>query len=395
MEHIDILNFSKKISPWLKEVREDFHQFPELGLEEFRTSEKVINYLSEMGIKNIEKMAGTGVVASILGKDSNLTIGLRADMDALPIQDKKDLPYSSKIKGVCHACGHDAHTTILLGVAKFFHEQKLTPPCNLKLIFQPAEETVGGAQPMIQEGVLDGVDYIFGLHVDETLECGMIGYKYGAMNASSDTLDITITGKSCHGAYPSDGVDAIVIASNLILSLQSIVSRNIDARESGVITIGTMSGGTQGNIVADKVHMRGTLRTLNPKIRREMLEKIANMVITLPLAFGGEGKFVREEGYTALINHDSAVDIIIENGKKLLGESSLYEKKVPNMGVEDFAYFLEKVPGAFFTLGTKNRSKAITAPAHNGMFDIDSDALPLGVALQVANIFSAFEKLKH
>ncbi|MGL5099523.1 MAG: M20 metallopeptidase family protein, partial [Fusobacteriaceae bacterium] len=242
---------------------------------------------------------------------------------------------------------------------------------------------------------LQDVDYIFGLHVDDSLDTGMIGYKYGAMNASSDTLDITIKGKSCHGAYPSGGTDAILIASDLILSLQSVVSRNIDARESGVITIGTINGGTQGNIVADKVHMKGTLRTLNPKIRKEMLERIANMVITLPLAFGGEGKFIREEGYTSLINHDLAVDIVIENVRKILGDNALYEKKVPNMGVEDFAYYLEKVPGAFFTLGTRNEAKGITAPAHNGMFDIDPDALPLGVALQVANVFSTYQKLKE
>lgn len=394
MEHIDILNFSKKLLPWLKEIREDFHQFPELGLGEFRTSEKIIHHLSDMGVKNIKKIAGTGIMAEISGKDKNVTVALRADMDALPIEDGKNLSYSSQIKGVCHACGHDAHTTILLGVAKFFHDRDLVPPCNIRLLFQPAEETVGGAQPMIHEGALDGVDYIFGLHVDDSLDTGMIGYRYGAMNASSDTLDITIKGKSCHGAYPSGGTDAIVIASSLILSLQSIVSRNIDARESGVITIGTIQGGTQGNIVADRVHMRGTLRTLNPKVRREMLDRIGNMVVTLPLAFGGEGKFIREEGYTALINHDSAVDIVIENGKKILGENSLYEKKVPNMGVEDFAYFLEKIPGAFFTLGIRNESKGIVASAHNGMFDVDSDALPLGVALQVANIFSTYEKLR-
>ncbi|MGL4732884.1 MAG: M20 metallopeptidase family protein [Fusobacteriaceae bacterium] len=394
MEHIDILNFSKNLFQWLKNVREEFHQFPELGMEEFETSERIIKYLSQMGIKNIKKVAGTGIVAYISGSDPSITVALRADIDALPIEDMKVFSYSSKTKGLCHACGHDAHTTILLGVAKFFYDTGNPPPCNLRLIFQPAEETVGGAQPMISEGVLQGVDYIFGLHVDDTLESGMIGYKYGAMNASSDTLDITIKGKSCHGAYPSEGTDAILIASDLILSLQSVVSRNIDARESGVITIGTISGGTQGNIIADNVHMRGTLRTLNPKVRRDMLERIGNMVVTLPLAFGGEGKFVREEGYTSLINHDSAVDIVVENGKKILGENALYEKKVPNMGVEDFAYFLEKVPGAFFTLGTRNEAKGITAPAHNGMFDIDPDSLPLGVALQVSNIFSTHQKLK-
>ncbi len=392
---MDITNIKKLVEDekqWLIDVRRDFHSHPELGQQEFRTMNKICEYLDEMGISYKKEIFKTGVIAEIEGENRDYTIALRADIDALPIEDRKTCNYSSKNQGVCHACGHDAHTTIALGVARYFAKNKIVPPCNLRFFFQPAEETVGGAKPMIKEGALENVDCVFGLHVDEYLPTGEIGIKYGAMNASSDTLKINIHGKSCHGAYPSDGVDAILVASHVMIALQSIVSRNCDARDSAVVTIGTINGGTQGNIIADKVQLVGTLRTLNPEVRTMALRRIKEMVTNIPKGFGGSGEFIREEGYTALINHDKEVDIIKENATKLLGEDKIYEKKVANMGVEDFAYFIENTPGAFFTLGVKNQSKGIDSPAHNGLFDIDEDALPIGVEMQIMNIYSAYNK---
>lgn len=387
MDRYTLLDKIGPIKHWITEVRRDFHSHPELGMEEFRTMEQICNYLDEMNIKYVKNIANTGIVADIPGVDPSFTVALRADMDALPITDLKNTSYTSKNIGKCHACGHDAHMAIQLGVAKFFAENKIIPPFNLKLLFQPAEETVGGAKPMIIAGALENVDVIYGLHVDDSLEVGKIGIKYGAMNASSDTLKINIFGKSCHGAYPSNGVDAILIASHVIVALQSIVSRNIDARDSGVITIGKINGGTQGNIVANKVELIGTLRTLDSSVRETMLKRIDEIVTNIPLAFGGNGEFIREEGYTSLINHDKYVDLIKKNALFLLGENSIYEKKLANMGVEDFAYFLEKVPGAFFTLGIKNKN--ITCTAHNGNFDIDEEALIYGVAIQLLNIYNS------
>ncbi|MGL5051114.1 MAG: M20 metallopeptidase family protein, partial [Fusobacteriaceae bacterium] len=240
---------------------------------------------------------------------------------------------------------------------------------------------------------LEGVDFIYGIHISEEISAGQIMIKYGSMNASSDTLIIKVKGKSCHGAYPSDGVDAIVIASNLIVALQSVVSRNIDSRESAVVTIGKISGGTAGNIVADCVELRGTLRTLNPETRTKALDKIRTLVETLPLAFGGVGEFIREESYTSLINHDLALDIVKANGIALLGESNVIESKVSKMGVEDFAYFVEKVPGAMFNVGSKNIEKNIVAPAHNGAFDVDESSLAIGVAMEILNLYSTYEKI--
>ena len=392
---MDIANIKKLVEDekqWLIDVRRDFHSHPELGQQEFRTMNKICEYLDEMGISYKKEIFKTGVIAEIEGENRDYTIALRADIDALPIEDRKTCDYSSKNQGVCHACGHDAHTTIALGVARYFAKNKIVPPCNLRFFFQPAEERVGGAKPMIKEGALENVDCVLGLHVDEYLPTGEIGIKYGAMNASSDTLKINIHGKSCHGAYPSDGVDAILVASHVMIALQSIVSRNCDARDSAVVTIGTINGGTQGNIIADKVQLVGTLRTLNPEVRTMALRRIKEMVTNIPKEFGGSGEFIREEGYTALINHDKEVDIIKENATKLLGEDKIYEKKVANMGVEDFAYFIENTPGAFFTLGVKNQSKGIDSPAHNGLFDIDEDALPIGVEMQIMNIYSAYNK---
>lgn len=389
-----LLKEVKEIENWLIEVRRDFHQFPEVGEEEFRTMEKIVSYLEEMNIPYKKNIFKTGVIADIPGSDPSVTIAFRGDMDALPILDLKETVYASKNRGVCHACGHDTHMSMNLGIARYFFEKKIIPPCNIRLIFQPAEETVGGAKPMIEAGALEGVDFIYSIHISEEISAGQIMIKYGAMNASSDTLILKVKGKSCHGAYPSKGVDAIVIASNLVLALQTVVSRNVDSRESAVVTIGKISGGTAGNIVADCVELRGTLRTLNPKTRALALERIKTLVETLPLAYGGEGEFIREEGYTSLINHDIAVDIIKNNGITLLGEENVVESKTSKMGVEDFAYFVEKVPGAMFNVGGKNVEKNIDAPAHNGGFDIDETSLSVGVAMEILNIYSTYDTLK-
>lgn len=379
---------SENIKKWLIKVRRDFHEYPELGTQEFRTHKKICDYLDEMNIPHRTSFK-TGVIGEIEGNNTDITIALRGDMDALPIQDIKNVDYASKNSGVCHACGHDVHTTIVLGVAKYFYEIKEKPPVNIRLIFQPAEETVGGAKPMIKDGALDGVTAIYGLHVDETIDVGKIGIKYGAMNASSDTLKIKIKGESCHGAYPSRGVDALLIASHVIIGLQSIVSRNIDARESGVITIGTINGGTAGNIISSEIELKGTLRTLNPDVRDKMKKRIKEIVTTLPLAFGGKGEIEIEPGYTALINHDKSVDIVKKSATELFGESSIYEKKLANMGVEDFSYFIENIEGAFFTLGVRNNEKNIKAQAHNGNFDIDEEAIINGVMMQVLNVYNS------
>lgn len=393
MNRENILQNIEKNNQWFINTRRELHKIPELDFELPKTVAYVTSLLDEMGLTYKTGVGKSGIVVDIEGKNKDITIALRADMDALPILECGNKEYSSTISGHMHACGHDVHTAILLGVAKTISENRDSLPCNVRLLFQPAEETTGGALPMIEDGCLEGVDAIFGLHVDPTIECGVIGIKYGAYCASSTDVIIEVEGKSCHGAYPSQGIDAIVATCGIVTNLQSVISRNIDSRDSAVLSFGKIIGGEKENIVAQNVRVSGTLRTLSPEIKNKVKERVKEMVEFTAKGYGATGKVTYRDSYTALINHDEYIDIVKENGKELLGDSSIYVKTLANMGVEDFAYFVEKVPGAFFNLGVGNKKKGITAPLHNDKFDIDEDSLKIGVALQTFNILSAYDKL--
>ena len=393
MNRENILQNIEKNNQWFINTRRELHKIPELDFELPKTVAYVTSLLDEMGLTYKTGVGKSGIVVDIEGKNKDITIALRADMDALPILECGNKEYSSTISGHMHACGHDVHTAILLGVAKTISENKDSLPCNVRLLFQPAEETTGGALPMIEDGCLEGVDAIFGLHVDPTIECGVIGIKYGAYCASSTDVIIEVEGKSCHGAYPSQGVDAIVATCGIVTNLQSVISRNIDSRDSAVLSFGKIIGGEKEKIVAQNVRVSGTLRTLSPEIKNIVKERVKEMVEFTAKGYGATGKVTYRDSYTALINHDEYIDIVKENGKELLGDSGIYVKTLANMGVEDFAYFVEKIPGAFFNLGVGNKKKGITAPLHNDKFDIDEDSLKIGVTLQIFNILSAYDKL--
>lgn len=393
MNRENILQNIEKNNQWFINTRRELHKIPELDFELPKTVAYVTSLLDEMGLIYKTGVGKSGIVVDIEGKNKDITIALRADMDALPILECGNKEYSSTISGHMHACGHDVHTAILLGVAKTISENRDSLPCNVRLLFQPAEETTGGALPMIEDGCLEGVDAIFGLHVDPTIECGVVGIKYGAYCASSTDVIIEVEGKSCHGAYPSQGIDAIVATCGIVTNLQSVISRNIDSRDSAVLSFGKIIGGEKENIVAQNVRVSGTLRTLSPEIKNKVKERVKEMVEFTAKGYGATGKVTYNDSYTALINHDEYIDIVKENGKELLGDSGIYVKALANMGVEDFAYFVEKVPGAFFNLGVGNKKKGITAPLHNDKFDIDEDSLKIGVALQIFNILSAYDKL--
>ncbi|MCF6459776.1 amidohydrolase [Clostridium sp. Cult3] len=387
LENSYLISKVSEIEDWVISIRRDFHQFPELGMEEYRTRDRIVEYLIEMDIDHYI-VANTGVVGIIRGRESGKTVALRADIDALPIDDKKEVPYRSRIEGKMHACGHDAHTAILLGVARILKDMEEDIKGNVKLLFQPAEETVGGALPMIEGGVLENpyVDGVFGLHVDNSLKTGQIGIKYGQMKAASDMIKIIIHGKNSHGAYPQNGIDAISIAGQVIVALQTIVSRNVDPRSSAVVTLGTIEGGYARNIIADKVEMAGIVRTLDENARDLVIHKVKTIVEDIPKAMGGHGELIRTESYTALLNDDSMVDIVKKNGVKLLGMENVYEMPYPSYGVEDFAYFTEERPAVFFHLGSGNEQKGIIHSGHTPYFDIDEECLSRGILLQVANV---------
>ncbi len=259
---------------------------------------------------------------------------------------------------------------------------------DVKFFFQPAEETTGGAERMINEGCLKNpdVDYVLGLHVDPTIKTGFVRLKYGKMMASSDEIIIKAIGKSTHGAHPNDGVDPLIIASNLVLSLQSLVSRNLSPLNSAVLTIGSIHGGTKGNIIPDEVEMTGILRTLDQDTRDFMKKRIAEIVENVPKAFGGEGRLYFRESYKALINNDETVNVVRETAEKILGKENVVISQFPSMGTEDFSYFCEHSKACFFNLGCRNEEIDAVYPIHSSMFKLDESCLEIGVKLQVENV---------
>ncbi|MCP3964628.1 MAG: amidohydrolase [bacterium] len=384
---------ARDILPWLIEIRRDLHQHPELGLEEHRTSSRVKMLLDELGIEHVDGFGGTGVLGLLKGGEEGRAVALRADLDALPIEDAKDVPYRSKNAGKVHACGHDVHTTVLLGAARLLAERRAELPGLVKLLFQPAEETVGGAQFLIAGGALDDppVEAIFGLHVEPEIEVGSFEVRYGQRNASSDTITLTVLGRSGHGAYPASTVDAIVVAAHLVTALQTVVSRNVDARESAVVSFGTVQGGSQGNIVANRVELVGTVRCLDDRIRELVLRRIRETAEGVAGALGAEVEVDVEPSFPPLVNDDAMVELVRRNAARLVGEERVFVKAMPNMGVEDFSYYLQKVSGAFYSLGVRNESKGIVHTVHHELFDVDEECLAYGVALQVLNALSVLD----
>ena len=392
VDPVRILAAAHEILPWLIEIRRDLHRHPELGLEEHRTSARVQAILDQLGIEYVGGIGGTGVVGTI-GGGPGKAVALRADLDGLPIQDAKDVPYRSQVPGKMHACGHDVHTTIALGAARLLTGLEEPLPGTVKLFFQPAEETVGGAQFLIEEGALEDppVAAIFGLHVDPGVDTGRLRLRYGQRNASSDGVFVTVHGRSGHGAYPAGTVDAIVVAAQVISALQTVVSRNVDARDSAVVSFGTIQGGSAGNVVANQVDLTGTVRCLDPAIRERVLGRVRETAEGVAAAFGGRAEVRVEPSYPPLVNDDAMVEVARANAVRLVGEDNVLLSPKPNMGVEDFAYYLERVPGAFFSLGVRNEARGIVHTVHHELFDVDENAMAYGVAVQVLNALSVLD----
>lgn len=376
----------------LIEIRRDLHRNPELGGTENKTLDIICSCLESWNIEYERGVAETGVVAIVRGKNNakSLCVGIRADIDALPIKEEANLDFKSMNEGIMHACGHDAHAAVALYTAKIMKSLESSLGCDVKFFFQPAEETTGGAERMIKEGCLKNphVQYVFGLHVDPSLETGKISIKYGKMMASSDEVRIKVYGKSTHGAHPHNGIDPIVIASNLVMSLQSVVSRNVSPLNSVVLTMGSIHGGTGGNIIPDEVEMVGILRTLDPQTRDFMKKRIAEVVENIPKALGGEGKLHVRESYGALINDNEAVDFIKNTAVKVLGKENVVTLEYPNMGTEDFSYFCQNAKACFFNLGCRNENIGAVHPIHSNKFMLDEACLKIGVKVQVENILN-------
>ncbi len=392
----DIKKFTEELTPKLIEIRRHIHMYPELSYQEYKTMEYVSKILSEYGIPHRKGVAKTGVVALIEGKHPGKVVAIRADMDALPIEEKNDVPYKSRNPGVMHACGHDSHTTAALGAAITLNHFKQYINGRVKFIFQPGEEkNPGGASLMIKAGALDNpkVDMIFGLHSDPRYRAGEIAYRYGAMMAEPDEIRIKIKGKSGHGAAPHLTVDPIVIAAEVIMGLQKIPSRMVDPNEKIVVTIGKIEGGHTTNVIPDEVNMLGTVRTLNPDITQQIPKMMKQIIKGITSAYGGDYELKYDFGYPVLVNNDQATDILLESGKEFLGPENVKEVPQPSMGGEDFSFYLQKVKGAFYRLGTGNPEKGITEYWHNSRYNIDEDALPVGAGFMAYLALKTLQKL--
>lgn len=383
---MDLKNEVISIKDEIIKLRRNFHMNPELGFEEYETSKFIKEYLDKEGI-SYESYAKTGVCGIIRGdleEKKDRVIGLRSDIDALPIEENNKCEYISTVKGKMHACGHDGHAAILLGVAKILNRNRELFGGTIKLIFEPAEETIGGARYMIEEGVLTApnVDIMCGLHLDENINCGQVEVKFGAVNAASNPFKVEVMGVGGHGAYPSSAIDPIVISSNIINALQNIVSREVNPLNSAVITVGSIHGGTGANIIPEKVTLTGIIRTLNSEDRQLVTRRVDEIAKGIGLTLRGKVKIEIEESYPVLINDKNSVNKLRNAAIKVIGEENVLEQEYPHMGVESFAYFANEIPSVFYFLGCRNEEKGIIHPAHSSLFDIDEDALMIGVAIQ-------------
>ena len=376
---------ARALQPKLIKIRRDFHRHPEVSNREFHTSKVVAEYLKGLGLQVQTPVAHTGVVALLEGEQEGPAVGVRVDMDALPIQEILDVPYKSEVEGVKHACGHDVHTTIGLGVAETLVSFRNLIPGKVKFIFQPAEEgppngESGGAALMVKEGVLEDprVEAIFGIHVMPTIEVGKVGVHTGAVWASNDTLEIDVLGRKTHGAYPHTGVDAIAVAAQVVLGLQTMVSRLIDVRDPLLISFGIIEGGNQFNVLADRVRLVGIVRCLSPEVREAAQKRIEEVLRGFTQSFGASYSLTLAAGAPVTMNHPQLVRHAIPVLESVLGKENVIQQR-PQMGAEDFACFAEKVPGFYFWLGVRNETEGITQMLHTPDFDVDENCLSIGV----------------
>lgn len=369
--------FASELVRW----RRHLHQHPELGFEEVRTSRFVQETLRGLGLDVRAPLAKTGVSCLIEGEGRGPTVALRADMDALPIQDEKEVAYASSVPGKAHLCGHDAHTTILLGAARLLSKHR-PKRGNVKLLFQPAEEGLAGAKAMIEDGALENpkVKAIAGLHVHHSAATGFVTVCPGLCTAAADAFDITVIGKGGHAAHPHLSVDAVAVSAQVISALQHIASRQTDPLSPLVITIGKIEGGYARNVIAPRVRLEGTARTLDPALREGLPTRLKNIVESVCQAFGGSYAFNYDYGFPSSYNDPVLLPVLERTAQDVLG-AGRFSTVPPTMGGEDFAFYAREIPGMFFRLGIRNEAKGSVYPLHHPKFDIDEDALPLGAAM--------------
>lgn len=376
------------VLPKVKELRRHLHRHPELSGKEINTQKLVNRELEALGIE-VHTFRDCYGVMGILRNGEGRCVAIRADMDALPVQEPEGLSFASENSGVMHACGHDVHTALALGSAMWLSRNKDQWQGTVKFFFEPAEESFGGSRLMVEQGCLENpkVDCVIGQHVNPRYEAGTFFAKPGYVSGSSDELRIRITGKTCHGAYPEAGVDAIVIAGQVVSALQTLVSRTISPFENAVISIGTIQGGTANNIICGEVNMVGTMRTLSVETRAALKERIGSVVKGVAQAMGGDGEVTINPGYGAVYNDDGYYARIESLARELVGGDKIIRREAPSLGVESFCYFLQDTPGVYYDLGS-----GVGTALHTATFMVDEDCLLPGVALQCASVLELLKE---
>ncbi|MDY7044908.1 amidohydrolase [Virgibacillus sp. M23] len=368
-------------------IRRHLHQYPEVSFQETKTAAFIANYYNELGIPCDTNVGGNGVIATLKGKKAGKTIALRADFDALPIQDEKDVPYKSKVDGVMHACGHDGHTATLLILAKVMKEYQDQLPGTIVFLHQHAEEYApGGAKPIIESGAIDHVDAVFGTHLWATTPVGVLQTSKQAFMAGTDRFEIIIQGKGGHGAYPHETKDAIVIGSHLITQLQQIVSRRVDPLDTAVVTVGVFEAGEAFNVIADKAKIVGTVRYINPELQDKIIEDMKCIINGVCISSEATYSFNYVKGYPPLINHAKEAELVLRIAEKDVEDIYKAEEINPSMAGEDFAYYLMEKPGAFFFTGAQKHADPY--PHHHPKFDIDERSMPIAAKTLIQAYFA-------
>ena len=381
---MNIRDLTKKYKDYIIEKRRYFHMNPEPSFNEYNTSKVIQEELTKIGIP-FEIFAKTGIIATIKGKSPGKIVLLRADMDALEVYEKNNVSYKSQKEGLMHACGHDGHIAMLLGAAHVLNEIKNDISGEIKLLFQPAEEIAKGAKAMIEESkIIDSIDAAFAIHLWQGVPVGKISLESGARMAAADLFSIKVKGKSGHGSMPHETIDAVVVASAIVMNLQHLVSRNTNPLDTLVVTVGKLTAGTRHNIIAGEALLEGTIRSFSDEVWKKVPEQIERVVKNTAAAYNAEAEIDLVRATPPLVNNQDISDILKASAEKLYGEEVVtkYEK---TPGGEDFAYFTQAVPGALAFVGIRNDEKGINSPHHNETFDMDEEALEMG-----ANLYAQF-----
>ncbi|MGB9768283.1 MULTISPECIES: M20 family metallopeptidase [Dictyoglomus] len=375
----------QKIMPEVINIRRDIHMYPELGFQEFRTSQLIASYLENLELEVRKNIAQTGVLGILRGKEEGKTILLRADIDALPLEELNDVPYKSKNKGIMHACGHDGHIAILLGTAKILAKYKDQIKGIVKFAFQPAEELPpGGAEPMIKEGILENpyVDKVYALHLANHLKVGKIAVRKGFFCAQADAFTIKVKGRGGHGSTPDKCIDPIIISTHIVQALQEIPSREIDPHTPFVLSICKIQSGNTFNVIPEDAEIEGTVRTFDKNLAETISKRIETISKNIAEAFRGKAEIEYQFGYPPGKNDEKEAEFVKKIAEEVVGKENVIEDK-PSMGGEDFSYFLEERPGAMFWLGSGNEERGLNHPHHSPYFDFDESAMAIGIEMFV------------